>query len=77
MAEYNAPVYIEDLGDGLFRLGYDIICAYPIISYTASETSAVYEFEPYTVTVSWDFDETANKKSNIRWVREYPDETEE
>lgn len=69
--EYNAPVYIEDLGDGLFRVGYDIFCTYPLKSHVIAETSVTYNYEPYSVIVSWTWNADTATKTDIKWERVY------
>ena len=64
---------VESLGDGLFKQGGDIFCKLPLISFERTETetlgTAVYEYEKYTITVTYDIE--GNKRKNPRWVRTY------
>lgn len=75
MAEYYAPSEYEDLGDKLIRQrdSGEIFCLYPLLSVTSSETETagtkVFEYPPYTVTVSYEID--GNKRKNAHWVRTY------
>ena len=69
MGDYNDPVYLEDLGDGLFRAGGDIFCVYPIVSHTKGNNCVIYNFGTYTVTISWT--ESSGTKTNISWERVY------
>lgn len=59
-------------GDGLCWFGGDLFCAYPLLSTEITDASVVFEYEKYTVTVSWENDtETNNKRINPKWKREY------
>lgn len=73
MSEMNECFSIEDLGDGLFRQGGDIFCSFPILSFERTETetagTAVYEYEKYTVKVTYEID--GSKRKNPHWLRTY------
>ena len=66
MAEHYDPSEYEDLGDKLF-------CLYPLLSVTSNETETagtkVFEYEPYTITVTYDID--GGKRKNAHWTRTY------
>lgn len=72
MADNDGYPFVS-YGDGLFFDGGDIYCRYPCLSFERidGETSgkAIYEYEPYTVTVSYDID--GNKRKNAHWTRTY------
>ncbi len=73
MAKAKAKYAVKSLGDGLFRSGGDIYCKYPCLSFERidGETSgkAIYEYEPYTITVTYDID--GGKRKNAHWTRVY------
>lgn len=58
----------EPLDDGLFANGYDIMCSLPIISVDIQDDHVTYEYEPYTITVSWT-NEADGKRTNPHWER--------
>ena len=67
----DMPLEIKSCGDGLWFSGGDIHCAYPLISVTVNADNVVYEYEPYTITVSWTNQD--GKRSNPKWKRTYKD----
>nr|DAT70050.1 MAG TPA: hypothetical protein [Caudoviricetes sp.] len=62
-----------DLGDGLFQIGGDIFCTYPLLSYKNAETEtsgvAIYKYAPYSITVSYVID--GSERKNAHWMRTY------
>lgn len=56
-------------GDGLFMFGNDIHCTYPRISVEIKPTYVIYEYEPYTVKVSWENQD--GKRVNVKCERFY------
>ena len=80
----SAPDFVpEPLGDGLYRLGWDIFSTYKLSSVSPVKTDTdgrkckvfTYVTEEgkivYTVTVSWTEDSNGNK-SDPHWTRSYP-----
>ena len=72
MADNDGYPFVS-YGDGLFFDGGDIHCRYPCLSFERidGETSgkAIYEYEPYTITVTYDIDGV--KRKNAHWTRVY------
>lgn len=72
MADNDGYPFVS-YGDGLFFDGGDIHCRYPCLSFERidGETSgeAIYEYEPYTITVTYDID--GGKRKNAHWTRTY------
>lgn len=72
MADKDGYPFVS-YGDGLFFDGGDIHCRYPCLSFERidGETSgkAIYEYEPYTITVTYDID--GGKRKNAHWTRVY------
>lgn len=72
MADNDGYPFVS-YGDGLFFDGGDIHCQYPCLSFERidGETSgkAIYEYEPYTITVTYDID--GGKRKNAHWTRTY------
>ncbi len=72
MADNDGYPFVS-YGDGLFFDGGDIYCRYPCLSFERidGETSgkAIYEYEPYTITVTYDID--GGKRKNAHWTRTY------
>lgn len=66
---YNSPVPFKDMGDNLFMCGGDLFCTYPLLSVSSSSTAKIFEYEPYTITVTFDVENGVRK--NPHWVREY------
>lgn len=58
---------VEDLGDGLYWFMGDIHCDYPRISTEIGENYVIFEFEPYTVKVTWE--NSNGKRVNPHWER--------
>ena len=71
MADFFDPAVAEDLGDGLFRWCGDIFCTYPLIRSKVSDSSVIYDYGVYTVTVSWT--NSDGYRTNPQWVRKYPE----
>lgn len=68
----NTNLDVQPCGDGLYYFGGDLFCAYKLLSTIVNDNSVVFEYEKYTVTVSWDNDtETNNKRINPKWSRVY------
>ena len=60
------------LGDGLFKMGNDIVCSYPLLS-TKLELSLhkiTYNDTPYKVEVTWS-ESTPGTRTNPHWQRIY------
>ncbi|UKI16751.1 MAG: hypothetical protein L6V87_02375 [Ruminococcus sp.] len=76
MAEHYDPSEYEDLGDKLIRQrdSDEIFCLYPLLSVTSNETETagtkVFEYEPYTITVTYDID-GGKREKNAHWTRVY------
>lgn len=68
--EVSTKLKITPCGDGLYFFGGDLFCTYKLLSTEINETSVKYEYEPYTVTVSWT-KSGDNKKTDPKWKREY------
>ena len=71
MDNYNSPVLPKDLGDGLFLLGGDLFCEYPLKGTDIKEDHVIYDYGVYTVVVSWT--NSGSKRLNLKWQRIYPD----
>lgn len=69
MEEFEA---YEPLGDGLFRDGYDIRCCYPLLTVEIKDDKVIFEYETFTVTVSWKNEN--GKRTDPHWNREYKEE---
>lgn len=41
-------------GDGLFMFGGDIHCTYPLLSTEMGDDYVMFEYEPYSIKVSWE-----------------------
>ena len=70
--QYKDPVYVEDLGDGLFRTGGDIFCTYPLQG-TVIDTEhckVTYNYTPYKVEVTWT-ESTKGTRTDPHWRRVY------
>lgn len=71
----NAPLIWLDrlgfglIGDGLYFFGGDLFCAYELLSTTVNEDSVEFEYEKYTVTVSWENE--GEKRTNPKLERKY------
>lgn len=74
----NTMLTVQPLGDGLYFFGGDLFCTYKLLGTIVSDNSVVFEYEKYTVTVSWENDtETNNKRINPKWKREYKETQQE
>ena len=62
------------LGDGLFKMGNDIVCSYPLLSVELDEISSDHQitfvYEPYSIIVSWT-ESTEGIRTNPHWQRVY------
>lgn len=67
----NTMLTVQPCGDGLYFFGGDLFCIYKLLGVEITESSVQFEYEKYTVTVSWDNDEINNKRINPKWVRTY------
>lgn len=73
MAEgYKDPVQLEDLGDGLIRLGYDIYCTYPLLGVVLdlANHKVTYNYTPYNIEVTWT-ETTEGTRTAPHWRRVY------
>lgn len=73
MAEgYRDPVKLEDLGDGLVRLGYDIWCTYPLLGTVIDldNHKITYNYTPYRIEVTWT-ENTPGTRTDPHWRRVY------
>lgn len=61
---------IVPYGDGLFLVGNDIVCSYPLqgVTITLSQHQIIYHYEPYDILVKWD-EQTEGVRTNPRWRR--------
>lgn len=65
----DTELKIKPCGDGLYYFGGDLFCAYKLLGTTINENSVVFDYAPYTVTVSWT--NSGNKRTNPTWQRVY------
>lgn len=70
----NKVLGVTPLKDGLFKVGNDIVCSYPLLSTVIDldNCQITYVYEPYEVIVSWT-EETPGTRTNPHWERVYPD----
>lgn len=61
---------IKLCGDGLYYFGEDLFCTYPLLGTTINENSIVFDYAPYTVTVSWT-NSGGGVRINPTWQRQY------
>lgn len=65
-------LFFKRCGDGLWYLGGDLICFYRLLSSTVNSDNVVFEYAPYTITVTWEVQ--GNKRVNPTWKRTYKKE---
>jgi len=61
------------LGDGLFKMGNDIVCSYPLLRVELDEISnhqITYVYEPYSIVVTWS-ESTEGIRTDPHWQRVY------
>lgn len=66
----NTKLQIQPCGDGLYFFGGDLFCTYKLLGTTINDNSVIFDYEKYTVTVSWT-NTSNNVKTNPKWIREY------
>lgn len=67
--EISTKLTVEPKGDGLYLFGNDLFCTYPLLGTTVNEDSVVFDYEKYTITVSWE--NNGNKRVKPKWKRVY------
>lgn len=67
--ETNTKLQIKPCGDGLYLFGGDLFCTYKLLGTTVSDNSVIFDYEKYTVTVSWE--NNGDSRINPKWEREY------
>lgn len=68
--EINTKLQIKPCGDGLYFIGGDLFCTYKLLGTTVNDNSVVFDYEKYTITVSWE-NSNNNKRINPKWKRIY------
>ena len=69
-AELSPPaVMLTAFGDGLYSLFGDIFCTYPLLGTTVNDSSVIFDYKNYRITVSWT--DSGGKRINPKWAREY------
>lgn len=66
---------ITALKDGLYLIGNDIFCTYPLKGTKLESSKVTYYYDPYNIEVTWTNSE--GKRVDPHWVRKYPEEEEE
>lgn len=61
---------INSCGDGLYYFGGDLFCAYELLGTTINDNSVIFDYAPYTVTVSWT-NSGDGVRTNPTWQRQY------
>lgn len=61
---------IVPYGDGLFLVGNDIVCSYPLqgVTLALEQHRVTFKYAPYDVIVEWD-ELTEGVRTNPRWRR--------
>lgn len=70
-----AKFKIVPLGKGLFQVGGDLGCTYPLLGTTPGENSLTYHFEPYDIIVMWELGGDGVSRINPSWIRQYNSES--
>ncbi len=65
----NTALKIKPYGDGLYYIGGDLFCAYPLLGTEITGTYVKFEYEKYFVIVSWT--NSGDKRANPTWQRQY------
>lgn len=65
----DTKLKIKPYGDGLYYIGGDLFCVYPLLSTEITDTSVKFEYEKYFITVSWT--NSGDKRINPSWQRQY------
>lgn len=68
--EAGTELTIKSYGDGLYYFGGDLFCTYNLLGTTINDTSVVFDYAPYTVTVSWT-NSGDGVRTNPTWQRQY------
>lgn len=66
----DTELTIKSYGDGLFCFGADLFCTYKLLGTTINDNSVIFDYAPYTVTVSWTNGGDGVRK-NPTWQRQY------
>lgn len=69
-ATADTELITKPCGDGLYYFGGDLFCIYQLLGTTITDTSVVFDYAPYTVTVSWT-NSGEGVRTNPTWQRQY------
>ena len=64
-----AKLKVVPLGNGLFQVGSDIVCTFPLLGTTPGKTSMVYHYAEYDITVLWEIGEDGISRIHPSWTR--------
>lgn len=66
---------VVPLKDGLFKMGEDIVCAYPLRSTVIDLTNRkiTYKYDRYDIEITWT-ETTPGTRTNPHWQRIYPNQ---
>lgn len=67
---YAADFKIANCGDGLYFFGGDLFCTYKLLGTIINNNSVIFDYEKYTVTVSWT-NGGDGVRTNPTWQRHY------